>query len=210
MPGKTKVSFKQWYHKVQCVKENWWSGRVLSGHWKGQQWIWPSIWVLLLAWPIYCRNWPLFFYIVVSFDILMQNFYKVTLGNHEKVPLEGTLNQIRLQCPGRVTNLEVQQHLKDHLFHGICKHIWDSIRCLYSTPGPLILSWWLLPIRWKVGMKVWGKVRARAAVTTNAGKCTTDLGHPDCQIDGCPDQGRATAQPASQIAPDREAMGGDR
>ena len=44
-----------------------------------------------------------------SFDILMQNFYKVTQSNHEKVPsfvtrLEGTLNQIRLQHPGRITD----------------------------------------------------------------------------------------------------------
>ena len=73
------------------------------------------------------------------FDVLMQNFYKVTQGNNEKVPsfamrLEGTLNQIRLQCPGRMTDLEVQ-HLKDHLSHGVHKHIQDSIRYLYSTPG---------------------------------------------------------------------------
>ena len=44
---------------------------------------------------------------VVSFDVLMQNFYKVTQNNLEKVPsfstrLEGTLNQIWLQCPGRI------------------------------------------------------------------------------------------------------------
>ena len=38
---------------------------------------------------------------VALFDVLMQNFYKVTQGNNEKVPsfamrLKGTLNQIRL------------------------------------------------------------------------------------------------------------------
>ena len=36
---------------------------------------------------------------VASFDVLMQNFYKVTQGNHEKVPsfatrLEGTLTKL--------------------------------------------------------------------------------------------------------------------
>ena len=46
---------------------------------------------------------------VVSFDVLMQNFYKVTQSNHKKVPsfttrLEGTLNQIRLQCPRMITD----------------------------------------------------------------------------------------------------------
>ena len=60
---------------------------------------------------------------VVSFNVLMQNFYKVTQGNNEKVPsfatrLEGTLNQIRLQCPRRMMDLDVQQHLKDCLFMG--------------------------------------------------------------------------------------------
>ena len=46
---------------------------------------------------------------VALFDMLMQNFYKVTQSNHEKVPsfatgLEGTLNQIQLQCPRRITD----------------------------------------------------------------------------------------------------------
>ena len=41
---------------------------------------------------------------VASFDMLMQNFYKITQGSSKKVPsfatrLEGTLNQIRLRCP---------------------------------------------------------------------------------------------------------------
>ena len=49
--------------------------------------------------------------------------------------LEGTLNQIQLKCPGRMMDLEVQQHLKDHLFHGVCKHICYSVQYLYSTPG---------------------------------------------------------------------------
>ena len=65
---------------------------------------------------------------VASFDVLMQNFYKVTKSSHEKVPsfatrLEGTLNQIRLKYPRRIVDQEVQQHLKDHLFHGVHKHM---------------------------------------------------------------------------------------
>ena len=55
---------------------------------------------------------------VASFDVLMQNFYKVTQGNNEKVPsfatrLEGTLNQIQLKCPRRIADREVACHLKD-------------------------------------------------------------------------------------------------
>ena len=46
---------------------------------------------------------------VASFNVLMLNFYKVTQGNHEKVPslamrLERTLTQIRLQCPARMVD----------------------------------------------------------------------------------------------------------
>ena len=55
---------------------------------------------------------------MASFDVLMQNFYKVTQGNHEKVlsftmRLEGTLNQIRLKCPRQIADHEVPWHLKD-------------------------------------------------------------------------------------------------
>ena len=46
---------------------------------------------------------------VALFDVLMQNFYNITHSNHTKVPsfamrLAGTLNQIRLQCTGRITD----------------------------------------------------------------------------------------------------------
>ena len=69
---------------------------------------------------------------VALFDILKQNFYKVMQGNHKKGPsfamrLEETLTQIRLQCPGRITDPEEQHHLKDHLFHGVHKDIRYSI-----------------------------------------------------------------------------------
>ena len=48
--------------------------------------------------------------------------------------LEGTLNQIWLKCPGRIENCEVACHLKDQLFHRVCKHIRDSIRYLHGNP----------------------------------------------------------------------------
>ena len=72
---------------------------------------------------------------VASFDVLMQNFYKISQGN-KKVPsfamqLEGTLNQIQIKCPGRIANHEVPSHLKDRLFHSVKKHIRDSMRYLY-------------------------------------------------------------------------------
>ena len=76
---------------------------------------------------------------VALFDVLMLTFYKITQGNHKKVPsfatrLEGTLNQIRLKCPSRIADCRVACHLKDRLFHRLHKYIRDSIRYLHSNP----------------------------------------------------------------------------
>ena len=79
---------------------------------------------------------------MASFNVLMQNIWRVSQRNNEKVPsfpmrLEGTLNQIQLQCLGRMVDLQAQQHLRDCVFHGVRKHICDCILYLYSTPGIL-------------------------------------------------------------------------
>ena len=75
---------------------------------------------------------------VASFDVLMQNFNKITQGNNEKVPsfamrLEGTLIQIRLKCPRQITDHEVPWHLKEWLFHWVQKYVRDSIGYLYGN-----------------------------------------------------------------------------
>ena len=125
--AKDRSVFEQWYHKVQCVKDHYlesvvWESivRSLKGTVVDMAWcMGPTTSVAHIL-----QKLTIIFGTMVSFDVLMQNFYKVTQGNHKKVPsfatrLEGTLHQIRLQCPGRVTDLEVQQHLKDCLFHGV-------------------------------------------------------------------------------------------
>ena len=120
---------------------------------------------------------------VVLFNVLMQNFYKVTQGNHEEVTsftttLDGTLNQIRLQCPRRITDQEVQQHLKDCLFHGVYKHIRDSVQYLYSNLGTTYSK--LMITAHSVESKnkeAHDKVRARSAVTTKPVEDTTELGN---------------------------------
>ena len=139
--GKTKVSFEQWYHKVQCIKDQYpeavvWESIIRS--WKGAaadmaRYVGPTT-----SLDHILQNLQVIFGMVASFDILMQNFYKVTQGNNEKFPsfsmrLEGTLNQIQLQCPRSVMDMEVQQHLKDCLFHGVPKHICNSVQYLYSA-----------------------------------------------------------------------------
>ena len=142
MPGKADVSFKQWYHEVQCVKDHYpksvvWEGIVRSL--KGAvadmaRYMGPTTSVSNIL-----QKLTVIFGMVISFDVLMQNFYKVMQGNLEKVPsfamrLEETLNQIQLKCPRWIANCEVPWHLKDHLFHGAQKHRRDSIWYLYSNP----------------------------------------------------------------------------
>ena len=142
MPGRTEVSFKQWYHEVQCVKDHYpesvvWKSIVQSlkgaaadmAQYKG-----PTASVREIL-----QKFTVIFGMVASFDVLMQNFYKVTQGKKEKVPsfatrLKGTFNQIWLKCPGRIVDHEVACHLKDLLFHRVCKHIQDSIRYLHGNP----------------------------------------------------------------------------
>ena len=102
MLGKTEVSFKQCYHEVQCVKYHYMEsvvGESIVQSLKGE--------VADMAWYMgptasireILQKLMVIFRTVASFDVLMQNFYKVTQGNNKKVPsfatrLEGTLNQI--------------------------------------------------------------------------------------------------------------------
>ena len=133
-PGKTEVLYEQWSHEVQCIKDHYPESVVresimqsLKGavadmaHYMG-----PTAGVSNIL-----KKLSVIFGTVTSFDVLMQNFYKISQGN-EKVPsfatwLEGTLNQIRIKCPGRIADHEVPSHLKDRLFHGVKKHVRDSV-----------------------------------------------------------------------------------
>ena len=72
----------------------------------------------------------------------------------------------------------MQQLLKDYLFHGVCKHIRDSIRYLYGNPGTTYSQ--LMITACKVESKneeVCDKVRSRSAMTTEPVEGTTELGN---------------------------------
>ena len=140
--GKTEVSFKQWYHKVQCVKDHYPESVVpesIVQSLKGAavdmpQYMGPTASVREILQIL-----MVIFGTVATFDVLMQNVYKVTQGSHKKVPsfttrLGGTVNQIQLKCPRRIADHEVACHLKDRLFHGVHKHIRDLIRYLHGNP----------------------------------------------------------------------------
>ena len=112
-PRKAKVSFKQWYHEVQCIKDHHPEVVVCKS----------IIWLLKEAvadMARYMRSTAsvdhilhilsVIFGTMASFNMLIQNFCKVIQENNEKVPsfatrLKGTLHQIQLQCPGRMMDL---------------------------------------------------------------------------------------------------------
>ena len=76
---------------------------------------------------------------VKSLDILMQDFYHADWGEEESIPsfatrVEGLLSQIQDRFPDKITHPEEQRLLKDCLFHGCKKSIWDSMK--YCFPDP--------------------------------------------------------------------------
>ena len=103
-------------------------------------------------------------------------------------------------------DLEVQQLLKDCLFHGFYKHIWDSIRYLYSTPDTSYSQ--LMVAAWKAeseNKEIQDKVRPRAAMTTNPGEGTTEVGQQIAKLMVTLTRAdRGAAWPVPQIAPERE------
>ena len=105
-PSKTEVSYEEWSHKVQCIKDHYpelvvresfmWSLRGAAADMA--RYMGPTAGVSKIL-----EKLSVIFGTVASFDVLMQNFYKISQGN-EKVSsfatrLEGTLNQIRIKCP---------------------------------------------------------------------------------------------------------------
>ena len=99
MPGKAEVSFEQVNHEVQCIKDHYpelvvWESivRSLKGPAADMAWYMGTT----ASGSDILQKLTVIFGTVASFDVLMQNFYKVTQGNHKKVPsfttkLKGTL-----------------------------------------------------------------------------------------------------------------------
>ena len=70
---------------------------------------------------------------VKSFDLLMWDFYHADQGEEESIPsfatqVEGLLSQIHDKFLEKLTHPEEQRLLKDRLFHGCKKSIWDSVK----------------------------------------------------------------------------------
>ena len=177
-----EMSYEQWSHEVQCVKDNYPELMVhesIMQSLKGAaadkaRYMGPTAGVSDIS-----EKLSVIFSTVASFDVLMQNFYKISQGN-EKVPsfvtqLEGTLNQIQIKCPGRIADHEVPSHLKDWLFHGVKKHIRDSVRYLYSNPRTTYSKLVVVARRAESEMEE-TKVKAQSAAATEVPTGSKELG----------------------------------
>ena len=89
--------------------------------------------------------------------------------------LEGTLNQIQIQCPGRIADCKVHRHLKDRLFHVVKKHVRDSMSYLYSNPQTTY-SKLVVAARRAESETEETKVKARSAATTEVPSGLKELG----------------------------------
>ena len=74
---------------------------------------------------------------VESFNILMQEFYRIVQGNNEKVQifvhsLQRTLKAIKQQHPYAMTEEEGIRHLKDYLFHGLKPNLHNPLCYMYD------------------------------------------------------------------------------
>ena len=85
----TEVSFEQWYHEVQCVRDHYPKAvvqesiiQLLKGAAVDMaRYMGPTTSVAYIL-----QKLSIIFGMVASFDILMQNIYKVIQGNNKKVP----------------------------------------------------------------------------------------------------------------------------
>ena len=67
----------------------------------------------------------------------MQDFYCADQSEEESIPsfatqIEGLSSQIRDRFPDKLPCQEEQRLLRDHLFHGCKKNIWDSVKFYFA------------------------------------------------------------------------------
>ena len=80
--------------------------------------------------------------------------------------------------PQADSQCQVSLHLKDQLFHRICKHIRDSIRYLYSNPKTTYSQLMVTTCKAESKMEeVKDNIRARSAATTEVVDGSKELGN---------------------------------
>ena len=77
---------------------------------------------------------------VKSYVILMGDFYRADQGEDETVTsvatrIEGLLSHVRDKFPNQIPLAKEQELLRDRLFHGCQKSIWDSVKYHHADPS---------------------------------------------------------------------------
>ena len=133
MLGKMEVSFEQWYHEVQCVKDHYpelviWesTSKITKG---GSGRYHPGTWALLPVHGPYSTKANHNLWHCGIIQCFNAKLYKVMQGNHEKVPsfttrLEGTLNQDQVVVPFEDNRFKRCNSISKIISStGVCKHI---------------------------------------------------------------------------------------
>ena len=138
---KDEISYEQWRHEVVCSQSTFPNAMIAQGirrALRGQaadmvRYLGPTAGVDEMLSKL-----DVIFGRVATLDTMMQKFYQMVQNKNEGIPMfatriEGTFNDIKQVYPGRFTEYEGEQHLKERLFHGMRKSIRDSIRFLYES-----------------------------------------------------------------------------
>ena len=131
---KSEVSFKQWAFRVKSVMQSHTEATLREGM---ICLLWEAMADLVLYLGPHApvseiNKLEVVYGTIASFDVLMQNLYRLQQGKMEKVLvyvkwLEGALNAAQQEYPNLLSMGEVQKHLTDCLFHGLCKQLYDSM-----------------------------------------------------------------------------------
>ena len=70
----------------------------------------------------------------------MEDFYRADQGEDKTVTslatrIEGLLSHVQDKFPNQISLTKEQELLKDRLFHGCQKSIWDSVKYCHADPS---------------------------------------------------------------------------
>ena len=140
--AKGEVSFEQWSYELQTLKKTYSDSALREGIQHSLRGAAADT-VRNMAPDVpldtIIKKFTIVYGNVKSFDLLMQDFYHADQGEEESIPsfatwVEGLLFQICDKFPEKLTPPEEQRVLKDHLFHGCKKSIWDSVKYCFADP----------------------------------------------------------------------------
>ena len=138
--AKGEVSFKQWSYELQTLRKSFSDLAFREGIQHSLRGaaadavcnMGPNVPLDMIL-----KKFTIIYGNVMSFDLLMRDFYRADEGEDETIPtfatqIEGLLSQIRDRFPTQLPLQKEQRLLKDCLFHGSQKSIRDSLKYCFT------------------------------------------------------------------------------